>query len=170
MSDAAAPALTIRPADRRDVPLVLQLTRELAEYERMAEACVTSEALIAEALFGPHPAAEVIIAERADGTPVGFALFFHNFSTFLGRRGLYLEDLFVRPEFRGIGAGRALLAELARIARARECGRMEWSVLDWNELAIGFYRSIGAELMDEWTTCRLDERAIATLAGSNGAG
>lgn len=172
MSDAAAaaPALTIRPASRRDVPLVLQLTRELAEYERLADACVTSEALITEALFGAHPAAEVIIAERGDGTPVGFALFFHNFSTFLGRRGLYLEDLFVRPEFRGIGAGRALLAELARIARARDCGRMEWSVLDWNELAIGFYRSLGAELMDEWTTCRLDERAIAALAGSTGAG
>ncbi len=164
MPASIPPLLTIRPATSADVPLILELTRELAVYERLAHAVETNETLIAEALFGTHPAAEVIIAER-DGTAAGFALFFHNFSTFLGRRGLYLEDLFVRPQYRGAGIGKALLVELARIAQARRCGRMEWSVLDWNELAIGFYRSLGAELMEGWTTCRLDRSAIASVTG-----
>ncbi|MCU0622381.1 MAG: GNAT family N-acetyltransferase, partial [Gemmatimonadaceae bacterium] len=116
-----------------------------------------------DALFGDHPGAEVLIAE-ADGAPAGFALFFHNFSTFLGRRGLYLEDLFVRPEYRGVGIGRRLLAELAALAVARDCGRLEWSVLDWNAPAIGFYRALGAVPMDEWTVFRLAGDALATLA------
>ena len=157
------PLLSIRPASVDDVALIAQLVRELAEYERLADAAVATEAGLREQLFGERPAAEVLIAE-ADGEPAGFALFFHTFSTFLGKRGLYLEDLFVRPAFRGIGLGRHLMAALARIAVQRDCGRFEWSVLDWNEPAIAFYRRLGAVGMDEWTVQRLEGDALRALA------
>lgn len=156
-------AVTIRSATVEDAPLVLRFIRELAEYERLAHECVATEADVRATLFGPQPQAGVLIAE-ADGEPAGWALFFHNYSTFLARRGLYLEDLFVRPEMRGRGVGRALLARLAAIARERGCGRFEWSVLDWNESAIGFYRSLGAEPMSEWTVYRVTGAALERLA------
>ena len=157
------PILTIRPATVEDVALVARLIRELAEYERLADAAVATEADLREQLFGERPAAEVLVAE-ADGEPAGFALFFHTFSTFLGKRGLYLEDLFVRPSARGVGLGKHLMAALARIAVQRDCGRFEWSVLDWNAPAIGFYRRIGAVGMDEWTVQRLEGEALHALA------
>ena len=152
-------------ATERDVPVILSLVKALAEYERMAGDVVADEALVHESLFGPAPSAEVVIA-RAGAEPVGFAVWFYNHSTFLGRRGLYLEDLFVVPEWRGRGIGRALLVYLAKVALERECGRMEWAVLNWNEPAIGFYRSLGAKPMDGWSTFRLTGDALARLAGS----
>ena len=161
--DAAPPLLSIRTATADDVPLIRQLIGELAVYERLADAAVATDADLREQLFGAQPAAEVLIGE-VDGQPAGFALFFHNFSTFLGKRGLYLEDLFVRPDFRGRGLGRHLMATLARIAVQRDCGRFEWSVLDWNELAVGFYRRIGATGMDGWTVQRLEGDALHALA------
>ncbi|MDB4905953.1 MAG: putative diamine acetyltransferase [Gemmatimonadetes bacterium] len=157
-------SLTIRGATEADVPLVLRLIRGLAEYEKLADKVVATEALVSESLFGAHPAAEVIIAEW-EGEPAGFALFFHNYSTFLARRGIYLEDLFVLPEMRGRGVGRALLARLSQLAIERQCGRLEWAVLDWNEPAIGFYKSLGAVPMDEWTVFRLTGEALESLAG-----
>ena len=160
---AAHPLLSIRPATADDVPLIRALIAELAEYERMADAAVASDDGLREQLFGAQPGAEVLVGE-VDGEPAGFALFFHNFSTFLGKRGLYLEDLFVRPAFRGAGLGKHLMAALARIAVQRGCGRFEWSVLDWNEPSIGFYRSIGAVGMDEWTVQRLEGEALHALA------
>jgi GNAT superfamily N-acetyltransferase len=162
MPDAALP-LRIEPAIEADVPLILGFIRELAEYERMLDKVVATEAGLREQLFGARPGAEVVIA-RSEGQPVGFALYFHNFSTFLGRRGLYLEDLFVRPSHRGRGVGRALLAHLARNALERGCGRLEWWVLDWNEPAIGFYRKLGAEPMSDWTVFRLSGAPLAELA------
>jgi len=150
---------------RDDVALILQMIRDLAEYERMSERAVATEADLRDALFGTHPAAEVILA-HADDQPAGFALFFHNFSTFVGKRGLYLEDLFVRPEFRRRGIGRRLLAELARIAVERDCGRFEWSVLDWNQPAIDFYKSLGAVPLSEWTVFRVTGDALTRLATS----
>ena len=155
--------IAIRPATPDDVPLIRQLIVELAEYERMRDAAVATDAQLREQLFGAQPAAEVLLGE-VDGQPAGFALFFHNFSTFLGRRGLYLEDLFVRPQFRGAGLGKHLMATLARLAVQRGCGRFEWSVLDWNTPSIGFYRSIGAVGMDEWTVQRLQGDALHALA------
>jgi GNAT superfamily N-acetyltransferase len=155
--------IAIRPATPDDVPLIRQLIVELAEYERMRDAAVATDAELREQLFGAQPAAEVLLGE-VDGQPAGFALFFHNFSTFLGRRGLYLEDLFVRPQFRGAGLGKHLMATLARLAVQRGCGRFEWSVLDWNTPSIGFYRSIGAVGMDEWTVQRLQGDALHALA------
>ena len=140
-----------------------QLIAELAEYERLADAAVATDDDLRAQLFGAQPAAEVLIGE-VDGEAAGFALFFHNFSTFLGKRGLYLEDLFVRPAFRGSGLGRHLMASLARIAVQRDCGRFEWSVLDWNAPAIGFYRTLGATGMDEWTVQRLEGDALRALA------
>lgn len=168
-TSAAAGTLGLRDASRDDVALILSLIRELAAYEKLEHEVVADEALLAESFFGERPGAEVLIADwhPADGgatEAAGFALFFHNFSTFLGRRGLYLEDLFVRPAFRGHGVGRALLAELARIAIARGCGRMEWWVLDWNTPAIEFYRRLGARPMDEWTVFRLTGDALQELA------
>ena len=157
-------AVTIRPATREDVPVILELIRGLAEYERLAEECVATEARLAETLFGARPQAEVIIAS-ADGVPAGFALFFHNYSTFLARQGIYLEDLFVKPDFRGRGIGKQLLVHLAKLAVERGCGRLEWSVLDWNEDAIRFYESLGAKAMDEWTVYRVTGPALARLAG-----
>src|SRR6266446_5037917 len=159
----AATDFQIRLAERSDVPTILGLIRELAEYERAPDEVVATEDQLRENLFGTHPAAEVLIGEE-DGAPVGFALFFHNFSTWMGRRGLYLEDLFVRPAMRGRGYGRALLVRLAQLARERECGRMEWAVLDWNEPAIQFYRKLGARPMDDWTVFRLNRDGIAKLA------
>jgi GNAT superfamily N-acetyltransferase len=157
---------SIVPATRADIPLIRQFILELAEYERAlpGEAPVTEQDL-AETLFTDHPAAEVLIAYLGD-EPAGFALFFHNYSTWLGKRGLYLEDLFVRPAFRKHGIGFALLRELARIAVDRDCGRLDWSVLNWNELAISFYKQIGAKHMDEWSTFRLTGEALARVAGA----
>lgn len=154
----------IRPATPADVPNILRFVCELAEYEREPDAVEATEELLAEALFGPHPAAEAVIAEQ-DGAPIGFALFFHNFSTWKGRRGLYLEDLYVTPAARGSGAGKALLRHLAGVALDRGCARFEWSVLDWNTPAIDFYRAMGAVGMDEWTIQRVDGDALARLAG-----
>ena len=160
---AAHPVLSIRPATVDDVPLIRQLIAELAEYEKLADAAVATDDDLRAQLFGPRPAAEVLVGE-VDGVAAGFALFFHNFSTFLGKRGLYLEDLFVRPAQRGSGLGRHLMAALARIAVQRDCGRFEWSVLDWNAPAIGFYRKLGAVGMDEWTVQRLEGEALHALA------
>jgi GNAT superfamily N-acetyltransferase len=154
---------TIRSAAPEDVPLVLAFIRELAEYERLAHEVVATEEELHCWLFGPDAVVEVLIAEEAGGA-VGFALFFRSFSTFLGRPGIWLEDLFVRPEHRGGGHGRALLTELARLTVARGYGRLEWSVLDWNEPAIGFYRALGAVPMDEWTTFRLGGDELQRLA------
>jgi GNAT superfamily N-acetyltransferase len=158
------PDLVLRPADPADVPTILGFIRRLAEYEKLAHEVVADEEGLATTLFGERPYAEVVIAELA-GEAVAFALFFHNVSTFLGRPGLYLEDVFVLPESRGRGVGGALLRCLARIAVDRRCGRMEWSVLDWNEPAIGFYRSLGAVAMDEWTVNRLTGEALERLGG-----
>jgi GNAT superfamily N-acetyltransferase len=156
--------LVIRPAVEADVHLILALIRELAEYERLAHEVTADEETLRRNLFGEGSrGAEAVIAEH-DGEPAGFALFFHNFSTFLGRPGLYLEDLFVRPAFRGLGTGRALLTHLARVAKERGCGRLEWWVLDWNEPAIGFYRSVGAEAMEDWTVYRVTGEALDELA------
>ena len=153
----------IRPATAADVPIILELIRALATYERAPNDVTATEDGLSKVLFGKKPAAEVLLAFKNE-TAVGFAVFFHNFSTWLGRPGLYLEDLFVRPEDRGKGYGRALLIHLAKIARDRGCGRMEWAVLDWNEPAIQFYRKLGAKSMDEWTVFRLKRDGIAKLA------
>ena len=163
MIPTSRPGVTLRLATREDVPLILDFIRGLAEYEREPDAVLATEAMLETELFGERPGAEVVIAE-ADGQPAGFALFFHNFSTWLGQRGLYLEDLFVRPEARGRGVGRALLVHLARLAVERGCGRFEWSVLDWNEPAIRFYRALGAEPLEEWTVMRVTGAALARLA------
>jgi GNAT superfamily N-acetyltransferase len=160
--------ITIRPATREEVPLVLEFIRALARYERLEHEVSACEAELREALFGERRYAEVVFA-CAGGKPVGFALFFHNFSTFKGRPGIYLEDLFVLPEARGRGIGRRLLVYLARTAVERRCARLEWAVLDWNEPSIRFYRSLGAVPMDEWTLFRLTGDALALLAGSAAA-
>lgn len=157
--------LEIRSGTRTDVAIILQLIRDLATYERAPNDVTATEEQLLEVLFGPKPAAEVALAFEGD-VPVGFAVFFHNFSTWLGRAGLYLEDLFVKPEFRGKGYGRAFLVYLAKIAQQRGCGRMEWAVLDWNDPAIQFYRKLGAEPKTEWTVFRLTRDGIAKLAGS----
>jgi GNAT superfamily N-acetyltransferase len=171
ISDERTPAMTsdfgrafqIRFATLNDVPVILQLIHDLAEYERAPDEVIATPQLLRENLFGARFAAEVLLGEE-QGEPVCFALFFHNFSTWMGRRGLYLEDLFVRPEKRGKGYGRALLVRLAQIARERECGRMEWAVLDWNEPAIKFYRKLGARPNEDWTIFRLTRDGIARLA------
>jgi GNAT superfamily N-acetyltransferase len=157
--------VSIRSATPADLPLIAQFIRDLAEYEKLAHEVRFDEAKLGEKLFGPRPYAEVVVGE-IDGTPQGFALFFHNFSTFEGRPGIYLEDLFVRPEARGSGLGKALLTHLAALCTARDCARLEWSVLDWNAPAIGFYQSLGAKLMDEWTVMRVDGDALTKLASS----
>jgi GNAT superfamily N-acetyltransferase len=150
-------------ASERDVPLILVLIRGLAEYEKLSAEVTATEEEIRASLFGRDKAAEVLLAYDAD-TPVGFAVYFQSYSTFLGRPGLYLEDLFVLPEWRRRGHGRRLLAEIARIAVERNCGRLEWAVLDWNEPALRFYRSLGAKAMDEWTVYRLTGDALRRLA------
>jgi GNAT superfamily N-acetyltransferase len=156
-------ARMIREATEADVPLILQFIRDLAEYERLADRVVTNEDMLRRTLFGSPRFAEVLIAE-AGGRPAGFALFFHNYSTFLGQPGIYLEDLFVREEMRGRGYGKALLARLARIARERGCGRVEWAVLDWNAPSIAFYRSIGAVSLDDWKIMRLTGDAMNAMS------
>ena len=156
----------IRPARIDDVGIILQLIRDLATYERAPDDVVATEDQLVDVLFSERPVAEVLLAFENE-LPVGFAVYFYNFSTWLGRPGLYLEDLFVKPEKRGKGYGRSLLVELAKIARDRGCGRMEWAVLNWNEPAIKFYRTLGAKPMDEWTVFRLTREEIAKLA--NGA-
>ena len=154
---------TIRSATERDVPTILRMITALAEYERLTHAVTATEERLRQTLFGPHPAAEVLMAHAGD-TAAGFALFFHNYSTFLGQRGLYLEDLFVVPEWRGQGLGRLLLSRLAAIAVERDCGRLEWSVLDWNAPAIGFYRKLGAVPMEDWTIFRLTGDPLKRLS------
>lgn len=161
--NAPPAAIRVVPATERDTSVIVSFIHRLAEYERMAELCVATEDDVRRTLFGDSPAAEVIIAYDGE-TPVGFALFFHNYSTFLAQRGLYLEDLFVIPEARGKGVGLALLSELASIALARDCGRMEWAVLNWNQLAIDFYVRIGAEPLTDWDTYRLTGEPLRRLA------
>jgi GNAT superfamily N-acetyltransferase len=157
------PELEIRGVTEDDVPLVLSLIKELADYERLSHEVVATEESLRRWLFGDRRVAEVLIGNH-EGEPAGFALFFHSFSTFLGRPGIYLEDLYVRPGFRGAGIGRALLVHLARLARERGCGRLEWSVLDWNEPAIGFYEKIGASPVSGWTVYRVMGEALEDLA------
>lgn len=157
--------IIIRAAQPDDIDTIRDFILALAEYEKLAHEVKADRDTLARYLFGPRPMAEVLIAEH-DDAPVGFALFFHNFSTFEGRPGLYLEDLFVSPEARGLGVGKALLAHLASLAIERGCARLEWSVLDWNEPAIAFYRSIGAKPMDEWTVQRVDGAALLNLAAA----
>lgn len=151
----------IRPAKENEAGLVLEFIKKLAVYEKMIDEVEATEATIYESLFVKHEAEVVFGCE--DGVPVGFALFFHNFSTFVGRKGLYLEDLFVIPEKRGLGYGKALLLYLARLARDRNCGRMEWVCLDWNTPSIAFYKSLGAKPMEDWTIYRLDEKSLSSL-------
>ena len=155
--------MIIRTATESDLPLILTFIRALAVYERLEDRVVATEEVLRESLFGARPYAETLIAED-DGKPVGFAIFFHNFSTFIGRPGIYLEDLFVNPEARGRGYGKALLARLAAIAKERNCGRLEWSVLDWNEPSIRFYKSLGAVPLDDWTMFRVTGGALDALA------
>jgi GNAT superfamily N-acetyltransferase len=161
--DGTKEGLRIERADARDVPLILRLIKALAEYERMSDEVIATEDSLRETLFGARPSAEVVIA-YAGTEPAGFALFFQNYSTFLGKPGLYLEDLFVAPEYRGRGYGKALLQHLATLAIKRGCGRFEWSVLDWNEPAIGFYKKLGAQPMHDWTIFRVSGDALRRLA------
>ena len=162
-------SLVLRRATSADVPVIRELIAGLAAYEKLSDACVVTDALLHEHLFGARPYAEVVVAEY-NSESAGFALFFHNFSTFLARPGLYLEDLFVRPAYRGLGIGKALLQHLAILAIERECGRLEWSVLDWNVDAIGFYERLGARAQDDWTVYRVTGDALTTLAhGSDGS-
>ena len=155
----------IRPATAADTPTIAALIRALAEYERLSHAVFLDEGQLRTHLFGPRPFAEVLLAEEAKEI-VGFALFFHNFSTFLGQPGIYLEDLFVRPEYRGRGHGKALLSALARLAVERGCRRLDWAVLDWNEPSLRFYRSLGAVPLEDWTLYRLSGDALQTMAQS----
>ncbi|HSU68244.1 MAG TPA: GNAT family N-acetyltransferase [Tepidisphaeraceae bacterium] len=156
-------SIDIRPGTEQDVPLILGFINELAEYEKLSHAVVATESLLREHLFGPSPAARTLIGSL-DGTPVGFALFFRSFSTFVGRPGIYLEDLFVRKSARGSGVGKALLKAVARLAVEQNCGRLEWSVLDWNEPSIGFYKKLGAVPLDDWTMFRVTGDALQKLA------
>ena len=157
-------ALRIERATERDIPAIVRLVRHLAEYEKLAHVMVSSEDDFRRALFGPQRNVEALMAFAGDA-PVGFALYFYNFSTFLGKRGIYLEDLFVEPEYRGQGIGKALLLRLAQIARDEDCGRMEWSVLTWNQPSIDFYHRLGAVTLEDWRTFRLSGEALERLAG-----
>ena len=159
--------LEIQPARVADVPQILQFIRELARFERLEHEVIATEADLHAALFGERPFAEVLLA-RLDGTPAGFALFFHNFSTFTGRPGIYLEDLYVTPQARGRGIGRRLLQHLARVAVERQCARVDWAVLDWNANAIAFYRSLGAQPLEDWRVFRLAGASLEQLAGRDG--
>ena len=152
--------MSVRPAEKRDVGVIMGFIRELADYERLAHEVIADEVSLERFLFGERPAAEALIAEY-ETTPVGFALFFHTFSTFVGRPGLYLEDLYVRPNMRGKGFGTLLLRHVAQLARERDCGRLEWAVLDWNEPAIRFYENLGARAMDDWTVYRLTDANLS---------
>jgi GNAT superfamily N-acetyltransferase len=153
----------IRPATEQDVPIILDLIKQLAEYERLADRVVATEQRLRDTLFGERPAAEVLLASL-EGETVGFAVFFTNYSTFLAKPGLYLEDLFVKPHARGKGIGKALLARLAKIAVERDCGRVDWSVLNWNEPSLRFYEALGAVPLSDWTTHRLTGEALVKLA------
>jgi GNAT superfamily N-acetyltransferase len=155
----------IKPATIDDVPLILSFIKQLAEFEKLSHEVVATEDTLKQTLFGDKPYAEVVIG-YLNKEPVSFALFFHNYSTFLGRPGIYLEDLFVKPEIRGQGIGYKMLVYLARLAKSRNCGRLEWWVLDWNEAAIDFYKRIGAKPMDEWTVFRVTGKELEELAGS----
>ena len=155
--------LRLRFADERDVPVILRFIQDLADYERLSHECVATESALRDTLFGERRFAEVVLA-HVDETPAAFALFFHSYSTFLAKPGIYLEDLFVKPEWRSRGIGRCLLAHLARLAIDRGCGRLEWAVLDWNAEAIRFYANLGAEPLDAWTTMRLAGDDLAALA------
>jgi GNAT superfamily N-acetyltransferase len=157
------PRLNIRPAEKSDIRSILSFIKELGEYERLAHEIVATEEVLSETLFGDRRFAEVVFA-LYDGQPVGYALFFHSFSTFLGRPGIYLEDLYVRPAMRGRGIGKALLVYLAQLAAERKCGRLEWAVLNWNEPSIAFYRNLGARPMDEWSVYRLTGDSLKRLA------
>jgi GNAT superfamily N-acetyltransferase len=157
------PGLSLRFALESDLELILELIRGLAEFEKLTHEMVADAETLRRSLFADRRMAEVVIAEYGEA-PAGFALFFHNFSTFLGKSGIYLEDLFIRPEFRGKGIGRAMLAFLARLAVERDCGRLEWAVLDWNRDAIDFYRSLGARSLDEWTVYRMTGQALEDLS------
>jgi GNAT superfamily N-acetyltransferase len=161
-----SPAFRIEPATAPDVPLILSLIKALSVYERLAHEVTATEEQLRKTLFGAKPSAEVLIGYAGD-EPAGFALFFPNYSTFLGKPGIHLEDLFVKPEWRGHGYGRRLLERLAAIAVERDCGRLEWTVLDWNEPAIGFYKKLGATLMDEWSTFRVTGDALRRLGAVN---
>ncbi len=163
MASAAPQLLSIRPATESDVALILRFIEKLAEYEKLLHEVVATEAALRHYLFGPRPLAEVVLAHWG-AEPVGFALFFHNFSTFLARPGIYLEDLFVDPEHRGKGIGKALLIHLAKLAMQRGCGRLEWAVLNWNEPSIQFYRKLGAVPKDDWTVYRVTGDALQRLA------
>jgi GNAT superfamily N-acetyltransferase len=163
MPSSPSAGLELRSATPADVPVIRELIEGLAEYEKLRAECHASDALLHASLFGARPYAEVVLAER-EGQVAGFALFFHNFSTFLAKPGIYLEDLYVRPEHRGHGIGKALLVHLARLAVERDCGRLEWSVLDWNVDAIGFYEKLGARAQDEWTVYRVTGDALTHLA------
>lgn len=162
-ADTSGAGFDIQPARREDLGAIHAMIRELAEYEKLLHLCVSNAADLDAALFGPRPAAEVLVAWKAE-KPAAFALFFHNFSTFLGRRGLWLEDLYVRPEFRRQGCAHALLRALAGIAGARDCGRFEWAVLDWNKPAIDFYQTLGAAVLPDWRICRVVGDALVALA------
>lgn len=155
--------IELRPAVEADLPQILRFIQDLAEYEKLSDACVATETALRQTLFGDRPYAEIIMADF-DAQPAGFALYFHNYSTFRAKPGIYLEDLFVRPELRGKGIGKAMLKELARIAVARGCARLEWSVLDWNEPSIQFYKSLGAVPLDDWTIYRVTGDALIALA------
>lgn len=161
-----SPPLRLVPATEDDVALILDLIRQLAAYEKLSNQVVATEEELRAALFGPRPAAEVVLAYAGD-EPAGFALYFQTFSTFKGKPGLYLEDLFVKPEWRRRGLGRMLLARLARVAVERGYGRMEWSVLNWNEMALRVYRAVGAKPMDEWTVYRINGAALRDLASAD---
>jgi len=166
------PRISLRSATPEDTPIIRRFIEDLAQYEKLANQMIATDESLRATLFESNPPqAEVILAfltsendDNPEKTPAGFALFFHNYSTFLGRRGLYLEDLFVQPQYRGLGIGKQLLAELAKIAVQRNCGRMEWAVLNWNEPAINFYKSLGAQPMDEWTTFRLTGESLHNVA------
>jgi GNAT superfamily N-acetyltransferase len=160
------PGLTLRFAEPADTGLILQFVRELAEYERLSHEVKADVPTLRDSLFGPRPVAEVVIAQF-EGSPAGFALFFSNFSTFVGKPGIYLEDLFVRPAFRRRGIGKVMLAWLASLAEQRGCGRLEWAVLDWNQPAIDFYKTLGAQPMNEWTVFRITGPALTALAAGH---
>ena len=168
-SASGTPTVTIRPADEADLQAIVHLIEGLAEYEQLTHLLAVTPEKLRPHLFGDKPVAEALLAER-DGRAIGFALFFTNFSTFLAQPGLYLEDLFVEPEHRGVGAGKALLTRLAQEAVTRGCGRFEWSVLDWNESAIGFYERMGATVMPEWRICRVTGDALARFGSKADAG
>ncbi len=163
MNRESVETLTITPAGERDIPLVLSFIRKLAEYEKLADQAVATEELLREGLFGERKVAEVVLAYLG-GAPVGFALYFHNFSTFVGKPGIYLEDLFVEPEHRGKGVGKSLLTYVAKLAVERGCGRFEWAVLDWNTPSIDFYKSLGAKPLDDWTMFRLTGDTLQRVA------